>query len=348
MEQTNGRVVSVIVLNYNGAQWIKRCIDSVLNQTISEQIELIVADNCSTDGSDRIAEEMLRDKRLCKFIQHGVNLGFSEGNNRASLNANGRYLFFLNNDAWLENDCLEILLSEVQKQSAGAATPYVMNWADNEFQWVYVAGFDLFGLPSFRIPPREPEQLFMPPGCSYFIRSDLFESIGRFDPEFFMYAEEYDLSWRVWIAGESAIVVPTARMHHRGAAHVNPAGGERIVTYQTSVSKRYYTNRNCLRTLMKNCQHFLLLLVVLQVALLLVEALVAVVLVRNFAFVRKAYFKAILDGCSLAQVKSARRETNKLRKRGDLDMLRFVRIRLNRWDELQQVIKMGVPKVVVR
>jgi GT2 family glycosyltransferase len=340
--------VSVVVLNYNGAKWIRRCIESLFTQTIFAGLELIVADNASSDGSDKIAEQMLNEETRCRFIQHGVNLGFCDGNNRAAAHATGEYLFFLNNDAWLENDCLEVLLAETKKAGAAAATPYVMNWADNEFQWVYVAGFDIVGLPSFRVPPQETEQLFMPPGCSYLIRRDLFDEIGRFDADFFMYADEYDLSWRVWISGESAVVVPRARMHHRGAADVNPAGGERIVTYQTSVTKRYFTNRNCLLTLLKNCQHILLILALLQILIFMAEAGVALVLVRNWHFVRKSYFEAIRDALRFPKLSEERNRVRKIRKRSDLFMLKFLRFRLNRWDEFLQLRKMGVPKVVSR
>ena len=109
----------------------------------------------------------------------------------------------MNNDAWMEPECLRYLIQEVENANAAAGTPYVMNWADTEYQWVYVHGYDLFGLPSFRLPPAATEPLFMPPGCSYLIRRDLFHRIGEFDPRYFMYAEEFDLSWRIWIAGES-------------------------------------------------------------------------------------------------------------------------------------------------
>ena len=61
------------------------------------------------------------------------------------------------------------------------------------------------------------------------------------------------------------------------------------MTYQTSESKRYYTNRNCLITLLKDCEHILLLMVPLQVLLLLLEAIVALVLIRRWSFVRKSY-----------------------------------------------------------
>ena len=191
--------------------------------------------------------------------------------------------------------------------------------------------------------------MFMPPGCSYLIRRDLFMDIGEFDARYFMYADELDLSWRVWIAGESAVVVPRARLHHRGAADVNPNGGERVVQYQTSESKRYYTNRNCLLTLLKNGEHFLLILIPLQMALLLFESVIALILIRRWSFVRKSYFGALRDALwDWRATAEHRARVRTFRKRGDFAMLRFLRLRLNRWDELLQTARMGVPKVAGR
>ena len=280
--------ISVIILNYNGRKWLKHCIHSVLDQTIGSEIEIIVADNLSSDGSDRLAEVLLSGAPNGQFIQNGANLGYCEGNNRAARRASGEYLFFLNNDAWLEPDCLEILLRETRHAAASAATPYVMDWSDNQEQWFYAGGFDLFGLPSFNHSPRETSEVFMPAGCSYLIQRELFTRLGEFDPHLFMYADELDLSWRVWISGHSAVVVPTARLHHRGAVEVNPAGGERVVEFRTSETKRYYANRNCLLVLLKNSENILLLLIPLQIFLLLVEATAALVLIRRWSFIRKS------------------------------------------------------------
>src|SRR5438093_327865 len=110
--------LSVIVLNYNGARWIERCLGSVEKQTIFPQIEVIVADNRSQDGSDEIAARMLANWPNGIFVQHGANLGFCEGNNRAAEFARGEYLFFLNNDTWLEPGCLEKLLAGARSMNA--------------------------------------------------------------------------------------------------------------------------------------------------------------------------------------------------------------------------------------
>src|SRR6266850_6078289 len=139
--------LSVIVLNYNGSRWIERCLESLSRQTIFLAIEVIVADNLSQDGSDKIAAEILGRWKNGLFIQNGSNLGFCEGNNRAAERARGEYLFFLNNDTWLEPECLEKLLAGARARSPGAATPLVLNYDDDSVQLVFGVTFDIFGLP---------------------------------------------------------------------------------------------------------------------------------------------------------------------------------------------------------
>jgi GT2 family glycosyltransferase len=339
-------LLSVIVLNYNGARWLQRCLESLRAQTIFDQIELIVADNVSSDGSERLGRQIIESWPRSIFIQHTQNLGYCEGNNRAAKPAQGRYLLFLNNDTWLEPGCLEQLLAEVQRTGAGAACPLILNYEDASFQSLGAFGFDLFGLASTRARAAQTREVLMPEGCAYLIERELFQELGGFDPVFFMFADEFDLSWRVWISGHQAVAVPSARLHHRGAAQVNPAGGGATVEFRTSDTKRFYTNRNCLLVLLKNARLLLLLLVPLQLWGLAIEAFVGLVLVRRWSFVKRAYSDAILDCWRLRKhILSERRRIRQFRRRGDLRMLRFLRWRLNRWDEVQRLRRLGVPKV---
>jgi GT2 family glycosyltransferase len=340
--------LSIVVLNYNGAKWLEKCIASIFEQSF-RNFELIVADNLSTDGSDQLAEKLLAGVPNALFLQHGQNLGYCEGNNRAVARAVGEFILLLNNDAWLERDCLEHLLRETQRLGAAAATPFVMNWDDNEQQRAYASGFDIFGLPSFCPVPAQSEEILMPGGCSFLIRRELFLELGGLDPAIFMYCDEWDLSWKLWAAGHRAIVVPSARIHHRGAVNVNPAGGEKVVEFRTSDTKRYFTNRNALLVLLKDCQHILLILVLFQTALLILEMLAALVLVRRWSFIKKSYLAAFKDVIKLApHIRAERRKLKRLRKRSDFYMLRFLRWRPNRWDELVQVWRLGVPQVSPR
>lgn len=339
-------LISVIILNYNGARWLKRCLASLQRQTILRQLEVIVADNQSSDGSDLLAMELLADFARGKFVQNGGNLGYCEGNNQPAKTACGDFLFFLNNDTWLEPDCLEKLLSEVERLNADAATPLICNYEDDSFQSLGAAGFDIFGLSSTRLAHSETREVLMPEGCAYLIRRDVFIKLGGFDAAFFMYADEMDLSWRVWLAGGKCIAVPRARMHHRGAATANPSGGGTIVEIRTNATTRYYSNRNSLLVLMKNAQHILLILVVLQIMLLVIEGVLAAILTRDWNFVRRAYWRSVADCWTLrCHVRQARQTIRRFRARSDWWMLRFFRLRINRWDELLRVSRLGIPKI---
>lgn len=342
-------LVSVVVLNYNGAQWIKRCLESLREQTIFPQIEVIVADNCSTDGSDKLAESILREWTGGRFIQHGVNLGFCEGNNRAASAATGEYLFFLNNDTWLEPACLERLVNDTRAFGAAASTPLVLNYDADSVQLVFGVGFDLFGLPTFAQVAAPLADLFMPPGCSYLIQAKLFRALGGFDREIFLYCDELDLSWRVWLSGHKCAGIQTARMHHRWAANENPKGGEQIVEMRTSDSKRFYANRNSMFVLLKNTEWLWAILVPLQLFLFGLEGLVGWILLRRWGFFKRSYLDAVADCWRLrGHIRAERRRIRQFRRRGDVWMLRFLRWRLNRWDEVQRMRRFGVPKVTPR
>ena len=339
-------LVSVIILNYNGARWLERCLESLKGQSLFSKIEIIVADNQSSDGSDVLAEELLLEWTNGRFVQHGANLGYCEGNNRAAEFATGEYLLFLNNDTWLESDCLELLVNGVRSAGAAAGMPLVLNYADDTFQSLGAAGFDFLGLTSKNSPFDKTHPVFMPEGCAYLIERRLFESLGGFDPVFFMFSDELDLSWRLWISGHSAVAVSSARLHHRSAANVNPKGDAEITELRTSDTKRYYANRNGLLVLLKNGQHILLLLVPVQVVFLLVEGLVGFLIVRRWSFFRKTVLNAI-GSCwhHRHHIVSERGRIRKLRKRSDSWMVRFFRIRPNRWDEVLRIIRFGPPKV---
>src|SRR5437660_9304346 len=155
------------------------------------------------------------------MIQNSENLGFAEGNNRGAAVAKGQYLFLLNNDTWLEPNCLASLIDGIKQAKAVAGCPLVLNYHDNSFQSLGAEGFDIFGLPTCRNGTVKSKSVFMPEGCAFLIERDVYHKLGGLDSEFFMFSEEYDLSWRLWLAGYTAAVVPAAIVHHRGAAQVN-------------------------------------------------------------------------------------------------------------------------------
>lgn len=174
----------------------------------------------------------------------------------------------------------------------GVAGLTVLNYNDDSLQSKGASGFDIFGLSVDPRPSDNVPRLFSP-SAFFFIRRDLFEKIGGWDDHFFMYGEEMDIAWRIWIAGEKVGHVPAARMHHRGAAVDNPKGGDRVVELRSSDTKRFCAYRNHLLTLLKAPQHFLLLLLLPATALVLLEGLAGAILLRRWSFFSNTSWKAL-------------------------------------------------------
>ena len=119
---------SVIIPVYNVEQYLPRCLDSVINQTL-EDIEIICINDCSTDGSLAILKEYaLKDKRI-KLIDFPENRGVSAARNTGIDNANGEYIAFLDPDDWWELDLIEKGLKKIQKENAD-----IVLFCHNEFK----------------------------------------------------------------------------------------------------------------------------------------------------------------------------------------------------------------------
>jgi GT2 family glycosyltransferase len=338
--------ISVIVLNYNGQQWLPRCFESLERQTIFPDLEVILTDNHSSDGSDQFAAAWLERTGKGRVVQNGANLYYCGANNNGAAAATGEFLLFLNNDTWLEADCLEKLLQEAVAAGADCGAPLMLDYDDDHFQSSASPGLDLFGMPTPGEEGGPAREIFSSNGAAMLVRTDTFRKVGGFAPELLIYADESDLSWRVWIAGGKAVLVPGARVHHRGAAVVNPEGRTRTVESRTSETKRFLANRNGIFLLLKNSQHILLLLLIPHLLLLLTEAAASLVLVRRWSYVRKSYLSAIAEAFRMrSHVSEWRRRIRSFRKRGDFWMLRFLRLKPSRWADVKRLFKFGPPKV---
>lgn len=338
--------ISVVILNYNGQEWLAKCFASLESQTIFADLEVIFSDNKSSDGSDQFAAAWLEKTGRGRVVQNGANLYYCGANNNGAAAATGEFLLFLNNDTWLESDCLEKLYDETVKAGADAAAPMVLDYATNNYQGGGESGIDWFGIPTGGPPATRVAETFASPGCSLLVSTQTFRKIGGFPAELLIYADETDIAWRVWIAGGKIVCVPGAKVHHRGAAVVNPEGNTVAVESRTSETKRFLANRNGILLLMKNCQHILLLLLIPHLLMLLAEAMVSLILVRRWSYVRKSYLSAIGAAFGMhGHVREWRRRIRGFRQRGDFWMLRFLRLKPSRWDEVERLFKFGAPKV---
>lgn len=233
-------LLSAVVVNYEGGDWLLSCLRSVRDQGI--RIEAIVVDNGSLDGSTAAAAARFPDIHV---VKPGRNLGFAAGANTGARRARGEYLLFLNPDVELVPGCLQDLLQEFKDPRVAVVGPSirVMASGDTEFG----ATTDPFGYP---VPLHRAAPPVYVPGCALMTRAAVFQALGGFDPRFFMFVEDVDFCWRVLLAGWDVRVVPGAQAIHAGGAvarggYVTPQG---LRTTRFRVALR---ERNTLTMLLK-------------------------------------------------------------------------------------------------
>jgi hypothetical protein len=207
--------VSVIVLNYNGAHLLPDCIKSLQSQD-HDNIEIIMADNASTDNSVEVAQSY-----SVKIFRMQENRGFGFTNNAAAKIATGDFIFFVNNDMRFEKNCISELVKEITKdKDIFAVDPLQYNWEGTEIihgaMKIKTSGLKNwfpFVRVDFDVVDEKNEILW---GCagSLMVRSTMFNKIGGFDNTFFLDCEDTDLCVRAWMRDWKTIYVPSAKLYH--------------------------------------------------------------------------------------------------------------------------------------
>jgi GT2 family glycosyltransferase len=221
-------LVSVTVVTYNSGRFIKRCLESVLEQKY-ENLEVVVIDNASTDGTVDILEQFA-DR--CRLYYNDENVGFAAAQNQAISLARGEWVLTLNPDVLLLPDFIQALVE------AGQVDPKAGS----------VCGKLLTIRPSFDLPEKELvdstgiyftpmlrhldrgsqevdnghylnfEYVFGATAAAALYRRQMIDDIAVdnefFDPDFFVYREDADVAWRAQLMGWRCIYSPLARGYH--------------------------------------------------------------------------------------------------------------------------------------
>jgi len=332
-------IVSIVCVCHDNKKWFERYFQSIREQTILDRLEIIMVDNFSTDGSPEILSKEVAAFPNGVLVQTGGDHGYGVGCNRGAAKARGKYLFFVNPDIWFEADCLQQLIQHAESSTAKifTLTEYPYNGGP-QMDVAYsrgAAGFDIFGC---LLPPRSPEkhEPIFAVGSFYFIRKDLFDKLGGFDSEFFLYNEELDLSWRALIAGETIESIPQARLHHASIGNADSRP-------QTKESRRFYANRSQLLSVLKNAQGLLLLTSLTFLMLIMVEAIAGALAARRLSFVHWSLLKPVKDCWRLRfYLLGQRRQIKAYRKRGDWWFIcHFLRFGFQHWTDIKRFIKPG-------
>jgi len=251
--------VSVVILNWNGKSLMEELLDNVLQNTLGVKIfavELIVADNGSTDGSIEYVSVNFPD--TVRIMDLKENHGFAEGYNLALSRLNSEYVILLNSDVEVTPGWLETLIEFMDKNpDVAACQPKILSLRQRgKFEHAGAAGgfIDFLGYPFCRgrvLTCMEEDlgqfdkqaDIFWATGACLCIRLIDYKEVGGLDARFFAHMEEIDLCWRLRSRGKRIVCVPSSFVYHLGGATLN----------KENPTKTYLNFRNNLLMLYKNC-----------------------------------------------------------------------------------------------
>jgi len=251
--KTKKPLVSVIIVNYNGKHLLKRAIESLQKQDFKYGIEVIIVDNNSSDGSEDFVK---KNYKSVKWIQTGRNISYPAANYGVDA-SKGSYILFANNDVEFKKNCLRKMYDVLKKDNqTGMVVPKLVNYynrkIDSKGTWVSRAFY--CGHITSERDDKESKIKEVPYMGIGLLRKDTIKKLGYLlDIDYFLYAEDLDLSLRLRLLGYRVMYVPNAVVYHIHSATMDK--------YATNLRKTFLFERNLLTTFLKVCSfHNILIL----------------------------------------------------------------------------------------
>jgi N-acetylglucosaminyl-diphospho-decaprenol L-rhamnosyltransferase len=244
--------LSIICVNWNSVDYLLDCIASIRDQTHGIDFEIIVVDNASPEGKVEALQQCFPD---VKIIKSAANLGFSGANNLGYKSSTGKYLLFLNPDTRLAGPAICVLMDQIRKMpDAGIVGckllntdlsvqtqsiqrfPTILNQLlDIEYLRLRWPGCRLWELAPLFSNGGGPVRVEVIPGACMLLKREVFEAAGGFSEEYFMYAEDIDLNYKVSRLGLRSYYVGRATVIHHGG---KSSGQQRINNWATVMKFR--------------------------------------------------------------------------------------------------------------
>ena len=227
--------LSIIIVNWNSADFLRACIESIYKTTHNLRFEIVVVDSASYDGCGKMLESEFPE---VVFIQSAENLGFAKANNLGVRNARADTVLFLNPDTKVLGSAIKILYRHLQSlPDAGAvgckllnpdftlqdscvqAIPTILNQIlDCDALRAWFPRARLWGTEVLLTDDPAPRPVEMLSGACIMMPRKVFERIGMFSEDYFMYSEDADLCYKIQEAGCQNYYVPSGTILHYGGS----------------------------------------------------------------------------------------------------------------------------------
>lgn len=246
--------VAIVILNWNGRKLLEKFLGNVLKHSKADGVEVIVADNASSDDSVSFLQHTFPNVKKLVFNQ---NYGFAGGYNKAIESVDAEYTVLLNSDVEVTKGWLDPLLRFMDdNENVAACAPKLLDYKNqNYFEYAGGAGgyIDRYGYPFcrgriFQELEEDKKQyedtvdVLWATGACLMVRTSCYRKLGGLDQNFFAHQEEVDLCWRMKREGYRVVCIPQSSVYHVGGASLSVG----------SPKKTYLNFRNSLLLLYKN------------------------------------------------------------------------------------------------
>jgi len=240
--------VSVIVINYNGKHYLRRCLSSLDRTNYPrDRYDVLLVDNCSSDDSVDFVETNFPWVKLIPFKK---NYGFGKGNNKGVEYAIGDYVVFLNNDTKVTTDWLIELVGMALQHAVPICASKTLFMNNHNLIHYGGAKFTVNGRSCGVAFSRQNCEVLSgfytgyPCAAAMLIRRDVFFEIGEFDEDYFACLDDTDLGWRAWLFGYRVLYCPSSVVYH-------------VVSGSTGMSRispirAFHGTKNALMNILKN------------------------------------------------------------------------------------------------
>jgi GT2 family glycosyltransferase len=225
--------ISIVIVTWNCKKFIAECLDSLANYRADPQVEVIVVDNASEDGTPELVRESYRDVVLMPSEE---NLGFTKGNNVGIRKSSGRYLFLINPDVRVLNGCIAKMIEYMQRDTRVGLLGPGMLGPDGKSERSYMSRPTLWNLfcralaldllfpqsklfSGYLMPyfdRKSTTEVDILNGWFWMTRREALDEVGLLDETLFMYADDLDWSKRFHDAGWKVVYFPEAESIHYG------------------------------------------------------------------------------------------------------------------------------------
>lgn len=329
-------------------KYLTECVDSIIRQDYAGELKIFITDNESTEKScehlesvlceDKIPSAFLNKGAKAEIIRNKNNDGFAKGNNDAiklALKQEFEYIILFNMDTVLEKDCASKMVEAAEgdklfldsrlrgndKREIGAVQARLMlydnkNKINSLGNVTHFLGFGYSrGYREEYARPRpsplltKEREICYPSGAAVLFKAEILKKVGLFDEEFWMYNEDQDLGWRIWLAGFRCVLEPEAVVYHK-------------YEFSRSIKKYYWLDRNRLIVILKN-YHWATFLLIAPALITMEIGLMLFAFKGGWLKEKIKIYKYFLNLKNWRYIRRARRQAQSLRRVKDKDIIRL-------------------------